>query len=163
MQKVLSEQDEITIIHAMGAYENLGRRLIMEKRGTLTKSQVDILLGLDLFGKLNMTQISEHLAASKEQASRAVAPLVDRGLVCRERNSENYRIIEIFLADKGKRFVKDVQQHLSQRLDECLKGLSEKDRAQLIEASCRACDVLVKLQKSTDECLAEAEQSDQVE
>ena len=147
----------------MGAYENFGRRLIMERRGALTKSQVDILLGLGLFGKLSMTQISEHLAVSKEQASRAVAPLVDRGLVYRERNSENYRIIEIFLADKGKRFVKDVQQHLSQRLNECLKTLSEEDRAQLIEASCRARDVLVKLQKSADEHPAEAGQGGECE
>lgn len=152
-------QREMSVIFAMGAYDNLGRHLVMENRGELTKSQVDVLMGLKLFGKMSMTQISEHLAVSKEQASRAVGPLVEQGLVRRERSSEHYRIIEISLTDEGNRKVEDAQLSLYNRLVERLEPLSEEERELLVDSSCRALEVLVKLQRGVTESVGEAEKA----
>lgn len=142
------DRPEMAIIHAMGAYDNLGKHLVMENRGRLTKSQVDVMMGLDLFGKMSMTQISEHLAVSKEQASRAVAPLVEQGLVRRERSAEQHRMIQVSLTEEGRRNVAAAHQTLLSRLLERLAELSPSEREQLIDASRKALSVLFKLQKS---------------
>ncbi len=141
------ERPEISIIHAMEAYDNLGRHLVMENRGELTKSQVDVLMGLEVFGKMSMTEVSDHLAVSKEQATRAVAPLVERGLVKRERSVEQYRMIQVSLTKQGQHSVAHVHQILLECLLKRLDELSPSDRMQLIEASRQALAVLFKLQK----------------
>ena len=142
------DRPEMAIVHAMGAYDNLGKHLVMANRGRFTKSQVDVMMGLDLFGKMGMTQISEHLAVSKEQASRAVAPLVEQGLVRRERSAEQHRMIRVSLTEEGRRSVAAAHQALLSRLLERLAELSPSEREQLIDASRKALSVLFKLQKS---------------
>ena len=136
---------EDVVFRAMGAYDSLARHIIMEDRGPFTKSQIDVLMILGIFGTLNMTQVSECLAASKEQASRAVAPLVERGLVKRERNSERYRVVDVSLTEAGKRFLEDERRRHAERLRERLSSVSTEDREKLVRASKAALEVLVRL------------------
>lgn len=140
-------EPEEAVLIAMGAYDNFARGIVMSNRGILTKSQVDVMLGLILFGKMNMTQVSEHLAASKEQASRAVAPLVERGLVKRTRSVQNHRVIEITLTEEGLRQFELSRSYLIEGIRNRLAHLSEKDRAALMDASRTADRILRKLRQ----------------
>ena len=139
------DEPEDAIFRAMGAYDNLGRHIIMGNRGALTKSQADVLMGLLVFGTMNMTRMSEHLAVSKEQASRAVAPLVEKGYVQRKRNPDNFRAIDISLTEKGMQHITESQQHANQAMREKLSCLSDEDRATLLEASRTAEEILRKV------------------
>lgn len=55
----------------------------------LTKTQILILFALSGGRSLNMSQLSSYLASSKEQATRAVSPLVKDEYVTRFRSDEN--------------------------------------------------------------------------
>ena len=67
-----------------------------------TKSQLLILSVLSRRDDLTMGQIAGVLSSSKEQATRAVAPLVDSGLAERYVNPENRTKIHVRLTETGK-------------------------------------------------------------
>lgn len=135
---------EIAILAAMGAYENFAKRIVMGNRGILTKSQADVMMGLALFGTMSMTQISEHLAVSKEQATRAVTPLVELGWVRRERNPDRRRIVEISLTEKGAESLEESSRIFAEAIRSRLEKLDEEDRQRLVEASRTAAITLKK-------------------
>lgn len=136
---------ESAIAKAMVAYENLARHLIMSRREELTKTQADVMFGLAVFGGMNMSQMSEHLAVSREQASRAVGPLVEMGLVERSRNPEHRRLVEIALTEAGRREVVRRNAMVIEDVRGCISRLSDEDRRALIEASDTAERMIRKL------------------
>lgn len=142
---LLPEYPEAAIFQAMAAYDNLGRHIIMEQRREMTKSQIDAIMSVHLFGSLTMTQISTHLAVSNEQASRAIGPLVERGLMQRTRRPDNQRIVEVSLTDAGREFVFNSWNEVLAALNSRLQILSARERKRLIKASQEAVDVLKQL------------------
>lgn len=136
---------ELAVLNAMGAYDNFGRHAVMSQRSGLTKTQMDAVIGLDLYGSMSMTQMSEHLAVSKEQASRAIAPLVERGVIKRERSPREHRVVVISLTERGKAFSEAHKREAAENVRERLALLSEEDRSQLIEVSRTAEQLLCKL------------------
>lgn len=136
---------EAAVLFAMGAYDNFARRIVMDNRGDLTKSQANLMVGLTLFESMTMTQASEHLAVSKEQATRAVAPLVERGLVARKRNPQHRRTVEISLTPEGKRYLDESKARLIEDIKAQLSQLSEEDREMLVKASRTATRILRKI------------------
>lgn len=143
----LAGTPEVAILKAMGAYDNFGRHTVMAQRAKLTKTQMDVVIGLDLFGTMSMTQMSEHLAASKEQASRSVAPLVEAGLVKRERSPREHRVVEISLTERGKEFGRAHKQEAAESVRARLALLPKEERDQLVEASRTAERLLCKLRE----------------
>lgn len=131
---------------ALPAYENFARGIMMKRRGGLTKTQMDVLVGLRYAGKMNMSQVADHAAVSKEQASRAVAPLVQRGLVSRSRSARQYRAVEVSLTDEGQKLLEDTRAEIDREIGERLSPLSQEDRDRLMEASLTAVEILRKLQ-----------------
>ena len=73
----------------------------------LTKTQILILFALSGGRSLNMSQLSSYLASSKEQATRAVSPLVKDEYVTRFRSDENRKMVYVKLTEKGKRLSKN--------------------------------------------------------
>lgn len=92
-----------------------------------------------------MSQMSEHLAVSREQTSRAVGPLVERGMVERARNPNQRRQVEIFLSEAGCRDVVRRNALVLEDIRACVAGLSDEDRLALVEASRVAEGVMRKL------------------
>ena len=68
-----------------------------------------------------MTQIGEHIGASKEQATRAVAPLADEGLVRREVSPRNRTKVYVSLTEAGRALVQELVARCSQKLDERMR------------------------------------------
>lgn len=113
----------------------------------LTKTQIIIMLSLSHFGSLRMSQIADFISSSKEQATRAVAPLVEEGYVFRSNDPENRTYIEIQLTAEGKAFM----EHWRCRFLDQLNGRPEQDisdteRAELRQASLSMVRILSKLQ-----------------
>lgn len=140
----MTNDDLYAIVEATVAYENLSKHVLMNHRKNLTKSQMDILIGLHFIGRMNMTQVSRHLAASKEQASRATAPLVDMGYVVRSGAADNHRTVEVSLTRSGKEYLEhDLEVVLADMQDE-LSCMPPEDLARLIEASKTVAEILGK-------------------
>lgn len=97
-----------------------------------TKTQLLIFSALSLRESLTMSQIASFISSSKEQATRAVAPLADAGYVERFTLPENRTKIHVRLTAAGKEFLQDCQaqfrKNLRLRLDETL---TEEEAASL--------------------------------
>lgn len=133
------------IMAALPAYEGFVKGTLLGQRGSMTKTQMDLLVGLGFSGKTSMGELAEHLAVSKEQASRAVGPLVKQGYVARARNPENHRVVEVGLTEEGRAFLKTTGAEIDRAIDEKLERLSPEDRERLMEASRTAVQILRKL------------------
>ena len=89
-----------------------------------TKSQFMIISALSLQDNLTMGQVAGYISSSKEQATRAVAPLVEHGLVERYVDPENRTKIHIRLTEKGmdyveqsnRRFVKNLHRTMKEKI-----------------------------------------------
>lgn len=94
----------------------------------LTKTQILILFALSGGRSLNMSQLSSYLAFSKEQATRAVSPLVKEEYVTRFRSDENRKMVYVKLTEKGNHLILEekrmVKEYLSKRFD----SLSKEDQ-----------------------------------
>jgi len=88
----------------------------------LTKTQFNILIILHFFGEHTMMQLSDLNGISKEQTTRAVAPLADAGLVERYNSLTNRSRVYVRLTESGRDRVRE----LIGRCREYMRGLAER-------------------------------------
>lgn len=111
-----------------------------------TKSQFQIFSALLLRGDLTMGQAAGFIGSSKEQATRAVAPLVEDGLVERYIDPKNRTRIHIRLTDHGKSFVARCRSRFDDNLDVALdKALSQDEKGELFQSVRTVIRLLSKL------------------
>ncbi|MBO7374031.1 MAG: hypothetical protein J6U19_07325 [Oscillospiraceae bacterium] len=114
----------------------------------LTKMQMLILNALVSCDVLTMTQISEFISTSKEQATRTVSALVNMGIVERIVPDNNRTRVEIRLTDKGAEFMRDYYSNAEQRIRGHVRAyLTEEEITQLRESLGTAVNLLLKIKK----------------
>ena len=118
MDAMESEEPRLSMLRALPLMHRLLRLIFVGERERFTKTQFYILITLYHRASLTMTQIGEHIGASKEQATRAVAPLADEGLVRREVSPQNRTRIYVSLTEKGRALVQDLIARCSEKLEE---------------------------------------------
>lgn len=102
----------------MSMYEiyPLSRKLVFDtfdkKKYDITRTQQIIMLSLCIEGTLTMSQLASKINTSNEQATRAVAQLVDKGFVIRMQNPDNRRVINIRLTDEAMRFMEKMKNEI---------------------------------------------------
>lgn len=128
----------------------LCRKLIFSsvdmKELNLTKSQLSILFALEVKPGLTMSKLSKYIASSKEQTTRAVAPLVKEGLVERYVDEENRRYVYIRLSGRGIRMIQETKQSFISHLKLSFDRLSEDDLEELKQAAETTLRILKKLE-----------------
>ena len=73
-----------------------------------SKNEMFLLLLLFRTNDVNMSQIADYLNAPLNTATGIVTRLEKRGLVNRERNSEDKRVVTINLTNAGKGYIKEI-------------------------------------------------------
>lgn len=125
-----------------------GRKLIYEAfdklDDKLTRTQQMILLALNCEDRLSMSQLADRICTSNEQATRAVASLVDNGYVTREQNKQNRRVVNISLTDKAKDYIDKGKKNVLADTQSNVKRLSDED----LESIRSAVNTLLKLYKA---------------
>ena len=117
MDAMESEEPRLNMLRALPLMHRLLRLIFIGERERFTKTQFYILITLYHQSPLTMTQIGEHIGASKEQATRAVAPLADEGLVRREVSSKNRTRVYVSLTETGCALVQDLIARCSEKLE----------------------------------------------
>lgn len=112
----------------------------------LTKTQLFILFALSGRQSLNMSQIATYIASSKEQATRAVAPLVTEGYVSRYHNEENRKRVFIRLTKKGESLIQTEKELVKLRLEDQFNQLSSEDRLAFQKSLSETLSILKKLE-----------------
>lgn len=93
-----------------------------------TRTQMLILFTLYSREYLNMSQVAAYIASSKEQTTRAVAPLVKEGYVFRFHQGDNRRKVYIRLTPQGQSFIEEEQRLVKERLSSKFGMLSQEDQ-----------------------------------
>lgn len=111
----------------------------------LPPGQLHALIAIRKQQPLNMTSLADHLLMTRQQLTKVVDALVEKGFVVRGTDPENRRHVILTLSDAGTRFVKQLvyeQPHMLNRLLQAL-GTDEADR--FLDAITILKDVLSKL------------------
>lgn len=103
----------------------------VKERG-MTKTRIIIFAALVLRGSLTMGQVAGYIGSSKEQATRAVAPLVEAGYVERYVKDENRSKIHIRLTDAGKAITDDRIGRFSENLNEKMNQRLSREELQTL-------------------------------
>lgn len=108
----------------------------------ITGSQRVCLLILAGHGPMTMTQLAKAMACSKEQATRATAPLVEKGYVYRQYDRDNRTRVWVALSDAGRALIR---QEYAAALGG-LHNLSTSDRQRFREALDTISQLMLQLQ-----------------
>ena len=93
-----------------------------------------------------MTQVSESISSSKEQATRAVAPLVKKGYIKRFERENDRKHVFIELTDAGRQTIETVRTRvISDFYKKLDNAVSEKEEKQLIESLHTVISILSKV------------------
>ena len=112
----------------------------------LTKTQILILFALSGGRSLNMSQLSSYLASSKEQATRAVSPLVKDGYVERFRSDKNRKMVYVKLTDKGATLILQEKTLVKDYLSKRFETLSKEDQELFHQSLSNILTILKKME-----------------
>lgn len=92
-----------------------------------------VLAVLSYLERAPLQQLANHVGKLKSQTSRAVSPLVERGLIDRLENADDGRSVLLNLTPAGKQMVEEIYASSRIRNEHMLKGLSPAERQLLNE------------------------------
>lgn len=138
--------EELSLLRLLPLTHRLFSLTDTKKQYGLTKSQMLILLALFYRGTVCMSQIAAYLSSSKEQATRAVAGMVEPGLIERFERPDNRTHVYVRLTDAGRDYVVKCCTELNRQVEEKLEAkLTAKERGELRESLCTVISLLDKL------------------
>ncbi len=131
----MDQEEVFLLLQAATLLQSVDHSCIDRKKFTFAKTQLNIFTVLGMEGELTMKQVARHLAASQEQATRAVAPLVNAGYVERRINPANRTRVYISLTESGRRLLEELRLNLTGNLSDKLdQSLSREQKADLYRA-----------------------------
>ena len=97
-------------------------------------SHVQVLVMRDHRGSLSITEISQSFGIAKPNITPLVDRLIEEGLVMRERNSADRRVVNVVICEKGRERLADIYRDLCDNLFDWTRSLSSEDMAAFNEA-----------------------------
>ena len=92
-------------------------------------SHVQVLVMLDHRGSLSITEISRRFGIAKPNITPLVDRLIEEGLVMRERNSADRRVVNVVICEKGRERLAAIYRDLCDNLFDWTRTLSGEDLA----------------------------------
>ncbi len=146
MKETKVGEAEISLLPLFPLIQKLVFAELDRKAFTYTKTQLLILTALQRCGSLCMSQLARFIASSNEQATRAVAPLVEHGLVERFIDPGNRKMVHIRLSDEGFRYIQELSDMCRANLYEHIHDrLSAEEVEDLRDALGTAIELLSRL------------------
>ncbi len=124
----------LPLLEAMMLLQGTILSSVDRKQFPFSKAQLNIFTVLAVKGEVTMKQAAGYLACSREQATRAVAPLADAGYVERRTDPANRTRIFIRLTEEGKGYLREQHEDLASRLGERMdRALTEREKTALFD------------------------------
>lgn len=139
-------EEEVPLLTALPLFQRLAMSGFNSKHFRFTKTQFLIFSALAMSESLTMSEISEYISSSHEQATRALAPLATAGYVERFISADNRKKVHVRLTESGRAFLKELRQDyyetIKKRLD---SSLSPEDEQRLREAVGTIIEIMKKI------------------
>ncbi len=134
--------DNLMAIHPL-LYKSISKPL--RSKTSITPGGMFVMGSLKRRGTLSMSDIGKCLSMPKPHITVIVDKLIDEGYVVRHNDSNDRRIINISLTDKGLIDFEDIKQSLSETLKSKLVLLNDEELEQLSEASQKMKEILISI------------------
>ena len=151
VKEVLTMSDEkkeelvLSLLELLPNYFQYFNNFTDIKEKQLTKTQLRILLILSAQKSLSMSQLSERLCISREQATRAVAPLAHRNLVFRSTHDTNRRQLDVGLTNSGIALLAELKAEYIRHMEVSLSRLSEEEKTLFTESLHNIIAIMAKM------------------
>ncbi|MFC6171114.1 MarR family winged helix-turn-helix transcriptional regulator [Loigolactobacillus jiayinensis] len=110
----------------------------------LTRLQAIALRNVYKHPGITMTELAKTIGITRPQLTRIISILEERGLVRRQHNEENRRIVNVYRTEKGEAVVKQHMQLVQQRIQAQIDTLGVKDRETLSLSLQTSINLMVK-------------------
>lgn len=127
MEKSDKEQVILSLLGIFPNYTQYFKNFIDLRQYDLTKTQFKIILSLGCCPGLTMGELADKICISRELASRAAAPLVDRELIARSTNCRNRRQINMNLTVRGEQYLSEIKRVYADIMVSSLDRLSAEE------------------------------------
>jgi len=104
----------------------------LNKKYSITAAQLNCLLSLYENGPLPPSRIAKHMLVNSSTVTGVIDRLEHKGLVARQRNSPDRRVINIQLTPAGNKTAEAAPPPIQQRVVDGLKQLSAEELDQII-------------------------------
>lgn len=145
----MNENERKEYINSLFRIYPVCRKLVFDtfdkKKYGITRTQQVIMLTLGVNGTLTMSGLASKINTSNEQATRAVAQLVEKGFIERMHDSANRRIIKIKLTDEAKAFVEQIKREMHEDFLERFSVFTDDELTELVKATNIIADKLTRM------------------
>lgn len=124
----------------------LFRTALAHIREDISPPHFEIMRTLDESGTLHVTEIGERLQIPRPQMTHLIDKLVSLGMVERQPDDRDRRIINIAPTSKSKSLLKKHKRMMEKAIKETLSSLTDKDLKELSTSLRKLRDILSKLQ-----------------
>ena len=111
-----------------------------------SRHQFYALLALGSRGDMTMGQVAESIAASREQATRVIAPLVEEGYAERFYDEANRKLVFVRLTPKGKALIRKEKKYVREQLEQRFGHLSSEELERFLECVSEIKTILKKVE-----------------
>ena len=112
-----------------------------------SRHQFYALLALGSRGDMTMGQVTgERFAASREQATRVIAPLVEEGSAERFYDEANRKLVFVRLTPKGKALIRKEKKYVREQLEQRFGHLSSEELERFLECVSEIKTILKKVE-----------------
>ena len=101
---------------------------------SISMTHLHLMTLLETHGPLAMSRVAELLGCGMPTATGIVSRMEERGLVERQHEAEDRRVVTLRLADDGVAEIRELQAGRRQRLETVIATLSDAERAQLLSS-----------------------------
>src|SRR5680860_269520 len=99
----------------------------------ISNAQVRAVVHLAEYGTLTMGELAQGLRITTPSTTGLINPLVEMGLVQRERNDEDRRVVRVSLSQKARTMAGQVLSQRRREVEQALEGMSEEARLHFLE------------------------------
>ena len=135
--------EEFPLLRLLPMTQRLFSLAELRRNYGLTKTQIVILIGLYYHDTVTMSRIAEYIASAKEQATRAVAGMVENGLVERLESPENRTRVYVRLTETGRAYIEKCRAELQTQLHEKVDAALTEDEKEQLRAALETAAVLL--------------------
>lgn len=151
---MLKEQLITELMHFMTEFEGkVARPAQLCAKNTVSGVQLQLLLLLRHYGPQSMSSLAGHKKISKPQLTAAVSVLVKQGLVVREADEADRRIVRIRCTKEGLQYLDNLNTQLISYLSKSVQNLTDDEQQQLLHALHTAGHLIHKFNGPQQECL----------
>lgn len=99
----------------------------------VTPTQIMLVFTLDHHGKMNVSELSERMEMPKSNISAICGRLEENGLVIRQRDRDDQRIVYVMMTDKCKALTKKAREIVGREQNRLAGKLTEAQREKVLE------------------------------